>query len=181
MTAIVPERLGEQHLSPCIRNEEAADADAIARLTEAAFRDRPYSSRTEHFIVDALRRHGQLTVSLVAVDGESIVGHVAVSPVSVSSGATGWFGLGPVSVVPECQGRGVGSALVQAALAELRRLGGLGCVLLGDPAYYRRFGFRPETGLVLPGVAPEYFQALSLGGQVPVGTVGFHDAFNATE
>jgi predicted N-acetyltransferase YhbS len=168
-------------MSITIRTEQAADIDTITRLTEAAFQDEAHSSHTEQFIVNALRRAGQLTVSLVAVDGDAIVGHVAVSPVTISSGASGWYGLGPISVWPARQRQGIGSRLMRAALADLQRGGGLGCVLLGDPRFYGRFGFKAHPGLVLPGVAPEYFQALSLGGALPVGEVRYHEAFDATE
>ncbi|MFJ4292910.1 GNAT family N-acetyltransferase [Cupriavidus sp. NPDC089707] len=164
-----------------IRNEQVADVDAIARLTEAAFRGEPHSSHTEHFVVNALRRDGQLIVSLVAADGDAIVGHVAISPVTISSGATGWYGLGPISVWPERQGQGIGTKLMKAALAELQRLGGAGCVVLGNPEYYGRFGFRAHAGLVLPGVPQEYFQAVAFGGEMPAGDVRYHQAFEATE
>ncbi|OWQ93936.1 GNAT family N-acetyltransferase [Roseateles aquatilis] len=163
-----------------LRSETPADIDAIARLTAAAFLHAPHSSHTEHFIVDALRRHGQLTVSLIAEKDDAIVGHVALSPVEISSGATEWFGLGPISVLPECQAQGIGTLLMRAALSEIQRQGAQGCVLLGDPAYYGRFGFKPEPSLVLPGVPPEYFQALSFGGEMASGNVSYHDAFNAT-
>lgn len=163
-----------------VRAETAGDAEAIGELTETAFRDAPHSSHTEHFIVAALRRAGQLTVSLVAEEGGAIVGHVAISPVAISSGATAWYGLGPISVVPTHQKRGIGSALMEAALAELRRLDGRGCVVLGDPGYYGRFGFRSEPTLALPGVPQAYFQALALVGDVPAGTVKYHEAFDAT-
>ncbi|MFQ6574648.1 GNAT family N-acetyltransferase [Pseudomonas sp. UM16] len=164
-----------------IRNEQAADIDAISALTAAAFEHAEHSSHTEQFIVNALRRSGQLSVSLVAVHNNEIIGHVAISPVTVSSGATGWFGLGPISVRPDRQGQGVGSALMEAALAELRRLGGVGCVVLGEPGYYGRFGFKAEPGLELPGVPQEYFQAVSFGDEMPSGTVKYHAAFEATE
>ena len=168
-------------MSVVIRSEQPADVVSISRLTEAAFRDHEHSSHTEQFIVDGLRRAGALTVSLVAVENESIVGHVAVSPVTISSGATGWYGLGPISVLPESQGQGIGSQLMDAALADLRQLGARGCVVLGDPGYYGRFGFRAHPGLELPGVPAEYFQAVSFGGALPTGTVRYHDAFDATE
>ncbi|MEM5432493.1 N-acetyltransferase [Cupriavidus oxalaticus] len=164
-----------------IRNEQTVDVDAIARLTEAAFRSEPHSSHTEQFIVDALRRDGQLTVSLVAAEGGAVVGHVAISPVAISSGATAWYGLGPISVLPERQGQGIGTSLMKAALGELQRLGGAGCVVLGNPAYYGRFGFRAHACLVLPGVPPEYFQAVAFGGEIPVGEVRYQPAFDATE
>ena len=163
-----------------VRDEQAADIETITRLTETAFRDRPYASHTEHSIVNALRHHGQLTISLVAVAGDTLVGHVAVSPVTISSGTTGWYGLGPISVWPERQRQGIGSALMRAALAALRRLGGRGCVVLGDPGYYGRFGFKVQPGLELPGVPHQHFQALSFGGEPPAGTVRYHAAFDAT-
>lgn len=164
-----------------IRNEQPSDIASIARLTEAAFANAEHSSHTEHFIVDALRRAGQLSVSLVAVENDAIVGHVACSPVTLSSGATGWYGLGPISVAPDRQGQGIGAALMHAALEQLRSLGGAGCVVLGDPGYYRRFGFQVHPGLELAGVPPEYFQALVFAGEAPRGVVQYHQAFESVE
>ena len=167
-------------MSVLIRAETPEDSAAIEILTASAFLNAAHSSHTEQFIVNALRRAGRLSVSLVAQDGAAIVGHVAVSPVAISSGAAGWYGLGPISVLPGRQREGIGSGLMRAALTELRRLGAAGCVLLGDPAYYRRFGFAARPELVLPGVPPEYFQALSFDGSWPEGSVRYHEAFEAT-
>ncbi|KAF9901818.1 hypothetical protein EC991_005644, partial [Linnemannia zychae] len=153
-----------------IRNEKPSDIDAITRLTESAFKNETHSSQTEQFIVNALRHANQLTISLVALVDDSIVGHVAISPVTISSGITGWYGLGPISVSPEHQGQGIGSKLMKASLTELQRLGGLGCVVLGSPAYYGRFGFKAHPSLVLDGVPPEYFQVQSFGNDLPSGT-----------
>jgi predicted N-acetyltransferase YhbS len=164
-----------------IRHERDTDFDTIHRITEAAFLTETHSSHTEQFIVDALRRAGQLTVSLVAESDGAVVGHVAISPVAIASGAPGWYGLGPVSVQPGHQGRGIGSLLITAALDQLKQHGGQGCVVLGDPAYYGRFGFRNHPGLTLPGVPPAYFQALPLAGDVPTGEVRYHAAFEASE
>lgn len=163
-----------------IRQERPQDISTITALTAAAFASQEHSSHTEQFIVNALRRSQQLTISLVAVLDEDIVGHVAASPVTISSGAQGWFGIGPISVWPDRQGQGIGSALMQAALAELQQLGAMGCVVLGDPGYYSRFGFAVHAGLELPGVPPQYFQALSFGTALPQGTVQYHAAFEAT-
>ena len=163
-----------------IRQERPQDISTITALTAAAFASQEHSSHTEQFIVNALRRSQQLTISLVAVLDEDIVGHVAASAVTISSGAQGWFGLGPISVWPDRQGQGIGSALMQAALAELQQLGAMGCVVLGDPGYYSRFGFAVHPGLELPGVPPQYFQALSFGTALPQGTVQYHAAFEAT-
>lgn len=162
-----------------IRPETPADVDAIHELTVAAFLDAEHTSRTEQFINDALRSAGQLTLSLVADDGGAIVGHVAMSPVSLSDGSVGWFGLGPVSVLPARQGEGLGSRLIRQALDALREQGAAGCVVLGNPDYYGRFGFRAEPRLVLHDVPPEYFQALAFVGPVPDASVRYHDAFNA--
>lgn len=162
-----------------IRHETPHDAAAIAAVTVAAFLDAAHTSHTEQYIVNALRQSGQLVVSLVAeADGE-IIGHVAVSPVTLSDGSRGWYGLGPISVVPTHQGQGVGSLLMTQALARLRGMGACGCVLLGDPHFYGRFGFKAEPSLTLPDVPPEYFQAISFDGALPCGVVSYHHAFEA--
>ncbi|GGX77022.1 GCN5 family N-acetyltransferase [Litchfieldella qijiaojingensis] len=161
-----------------IRNEEPRDIEAIEALTALAFLDAPHVSHTEQFIVNELRKAGQLSVSLVAENYDGIVGHVAVSPVTLSDGSAGWYGLGPISVTPERQGQGIGTKLMEKALTVLREKGAAGCVLVGDPNYYSRFGFKAEPSLVLPGVPPAYFQALMFRGAVPVGLVSFHEAFD---
>ncbi|TGG95443.1 N-acetyltransferase [Natronospirillum operosum] len=164
-----------------IRSESPADIEQIHGVTEQAFANAPHSDHTEQHIVDALRRSEALTISQVAeVDGE-VIGHVAISPVSISSGAIGWFGLGPISVLPEFQGQGAGSRLMKSALAELAAMGAAGCVVLGDPGYYGRFGFRVVDGLVFPDVPAEYFQAVSFGGSFPQGDVAYHKAFFSTQ
>ncbi len=164
-----------------IRKEQPGDASTIHEVTTAAFLDAPHADHTEQFIVRALRDAGVLSVSLVAENDGDIVGHVAVSPVTVSDGVVHWYGLGPISVIPECQGQGIGSQLMRVALDELKAMGAGGCVLLGDPGYYHRFGFRAVEGLVLPGLPPEYFMAVSFSGDYPRGDVSYHQAFSATE
>jgi putative acetyltransferase len=164
-----------------IRDETAADAPAIKAVTISAFMNAPHTSHTEQFIVTALRKAGLLSISLVADAEGTVIGHVAVSPVSISNGASGWFGLGPISVLPEHQRRGVGSLLMHEALRILREHGAGGCVVLGEPEYYSRFGFQADPNLVLPDVPPEYFQAISLDSSRPHGTVSYHQAFNARE
>lgn len=164
-----------------IRPELATDIPAIHALTEAAFHTAPHSSHTEQFIVNALRQAGALHLSLVAQDADRVLGHVGVSPVAVSDGTPRWYGLAPLSVAPERQRQGIGSLLMAEALRRLKDSGAAGCVLLGDPDYYARFGFRPVPKLVLAGVPPEYFQAIAFTtAAMPQGSVSFHAAFNAT-
>ena len=179
--------LGEPSVNPFKRsslnievsNEKADDEARIHQVTEQAFVSAPHSDHNEQFIVDALRRAGALTVSQVAkVDGE-IIAHVAISPVTLSGGAIGWFGLGPISVLPDFQGLGIGSKLVQSSIAALKEVGASGCVVLGDSAYYGRFGFKVVDGLVFSGVPAEYFQALSFSGEFPNEEVSYHEAFSA--
>lgn len=167
-----------QNLIIC--NESRADHAAISHVIEQAFKDQQYSSHTEQFIVHALRDAQQLTISLVAVLNQDVVGHIAISPVSISSGVEGWFGLGPIAVSPEWQHHGVGSALMNAALKQLEATGAAGCVLLGDPHFYAQFSFQPINNLILEDVPAEYFQALSFDGKFPQGTVTYHAAFSAT-
>ena len=97
-------------MTSLIRPEATTDCAAIEALIECAFLHAEHSSHTEHLIVNALRRAGQLSVSLVAEADERVVGHVAVSPVQVSDGSAAWFGLGPIAVLPAFRQHGVGSA-----------------------------------------------------------------------
>ncbi len=161
-----------------IRPETHNDIEAVASVTTQAFLNATHTSHTEQLIVKALREAQALTISLVAVDKDTVVGHVALSPVTISDGAVNWYGLGPISVLPEQQGHGLGSQLMHRAIAELKKINAAGCVLLGDPNYYQRFGFKPIDGLVLEGVPPEYFQAISFVKDFPEGIVSYHPAFN---
>ena len=163
-----------------IRRENRTDHGAISHVIEQAFKNQQYSSHTEQYIVDALRKAEVLTLSLVAVLNQHIVGHIAISPIQISSGVQGWYGLGPVAVLPEWQLQGIGSALIQSALNQLKMIGAKGCVVLGDPNFYSGFGFKAVPELILENVPIEYFQALSFDGKFPQGTVTYHDAFNVT-
>jgi len=162
-----------------IRPETAEDVDAITAVTVAAFRTLAVSNQTEQFVIEALRAAGALSLSLVAELDGRVVGHIAFSPVTVSDGTGHWYGVGPVAVLPAYQGRGIGKALIREGLSQLQRLGARGCCLVGHPGYYRRFGFETVPGLVLEGVPPEVFMALSFDGEFPGGTVTFHAAFGA--
>jgi len=162
-----------------VRNETVADIEAISEVTIAAFETLAISQHTEQFIIAALRAAQALTVSLVAEVEGRVVGHIAFSPVTISDGSPNWYGLGPVSVLPECQGRGIGSALIQEGISRLKDLGARGCCLVGHPEYYRRFGFQNVSGLGHEGVPEEIFFTLSFDGPIPQGIVEFHVAFKA--
>jgi putative acetyltransferase len=162
-----------------IRKETASDIEAITQVTIAAFMTLPISNHTEQFIIKALRAAGALTISLVAeIDGR-VVGHVAFSPVIISDGATGWYGLGPVSVLPDYQKQGIGKALINKGLSLLKNMGGEGCALVGDPNYYKRFGFKNYPELIHEGVPQKVFLVLPFTEKIPKGIVVFHEGFKA--
>ena len=162
-----------------IKDEAESDTAVISEVTAAAFGPLEISNHTEQFIIEALRSAGALALSLVAeVDGR-VVGHIAFSPVAISDGTNGWYGLGPVSVLPMYQRVGIGKALIQEGLSRLKDLGANGCCLVGHPQYYRKFGFENVTGLVHEGVPQEVFFALSFDGHFPQGHVMFHEGFKA--
>lgn len=165
-----------------IRTEQKGDEETIFALTQSAFRDILFSDGSEPHIINRLREDGDLTLSLVAEDETRIVGHIAISPVTISGGPPdnnrgNWYGLGPVSVCPDLQGKGVGSALINQAIADMRERGARGIILLGSPDYYGRFGFRHEPQLAYPGPPAEYFQALLLDGELPQGVVTYARGF----
>lgn len=163
-----------------IRPERPEDVETIRSLIVAAFREAPHSSQTEAAIVEALRAAGALTLSLVAVEVGAILGHVAFSPVTINGLSDGWHGLGPVSVRPDRQRAGIGQALIRAGLDHLRRMNSRGCVVLGDPGYYGRFGFTSDPDLRYGEIPPEYFQRLAFTNVLPRGAVAYHAAFDAS-
>lgn len=160
-----------------IRPEKARDEAAIEAVTIAAFATAPRSDGTEQHIVRRLRDSGGLAVSLVAEEDGDIIGHIAFSEVTVDGNRCGWYGLGPVSVRPDLQRKGIGSLLVRAGLDALGSLGANGCVLLGNPAFYGRFGFTQREGLTLPGVPASHFLGLPLREAAASGIVAYHPGF----
>jgi putative acetyltransferase len=162
-----------------IRNETVADVRAISDVTLAAFSTLEISNHTEQFVIEALRAAKALTLSLVAEMNGRVIGHIAFSPVTISDGTPDWYGLGPVSVLPEQQSKGIGKALIKEGLSRLKEMNARGCCLVGHPEYYRKFGFTNPSGLVLEGVPPEVFFTLSFDGHTPQGAVVFHEAFLA--
>jgi putative acetyltransferase len=162
-----------------IRNEMDDDVSTITEVTIAAFKTLAISNHTEQFIIEALRAADALTVSLVAEVNGRVIGHIAFSPVTISDGTPNWYGLGPVSVLPEHQRRGIGKALIWEGLSRLKDLNARGCCLVGHPDYYKKFGFKNISGLMLEGVPQEVFFTLPFDGHTPQGTVTFHEGFKA--
>jgi putative acetyltransferase len=160
-----------------IRPEQLGDEAAISAVTKAAFAGQPHSDGSEVAVVEGLRAACALSLSLVAEAQGEIVGHVAFSPVTIPDGTRGWFGLGPVSVEPARQREGIGGALVRAGLEQLHDLEATGCVVLGDPAYYGRFGYAHDPALTYPVPMPEAFQQQRFSGPAPKGEVSYHSAF----
>jgi putative acetyltransferase len=123
-----------------IRAEEPADRDAVRLVEERAF-GRPFEADA----VDALREHRRVVLSLVGEVDSMVVGHVLFSYTTIETGGSRVVeaSLGPIAVLPEHQNAGIGSALVREGLSRCRQLGFGAVFLLGNPAYYGRFGFRP--------------------------------------
>lgn len=163
-----------------IRFENPGDSAQIRTLVLSAFEGVSHSLQNEARILDALRAAGALTLSLVEeVDGK-ILGHIAFSPVFIENKERGWFGLGPLSVAPEAQGKGIGRRLIEKGLDMMRAQGAAGIVLLGDPDFYGKFGFKGNGSLRLPGVPPTFFLVLPFTTDMIEGVVSYHKAFGVT-
>ena len=160
-----------------IRPETPSDIAAIRAINIAAFAVHPYSRHTEHLIVDALRHDRALSASLVAVRNDQPLGYIAFSEAAVGEMGDGWYLVGPVAVLPEFQRQGIGSLLVQSGLEDLRSRQAAGCVLVGDPGFYRRFGFDIHPGLAHQGVPHDFVLGLSFGAVPPTGEIKAHRAF----
>lgn len=161
-----------------IRTERPADDAAIHELTFAAFAPMPFSSGTEAPIIRALRRSGDLTLSLVAEEDGEIVGHVAFSPVTIDGVHAGWFGLGPISVQADRQRQGIGKALIARGLELLRQHGAAGVALIGNPEIYGRVGFESDGLLAYGDLDRRFVQRLVLSGPAPRGELKFAPSFD---
>ena len=160
-----------------IRSEQPADIPLIYQLTDRAFAPMSFSDGTEPAVIDALREAGDLTLSLVALKDNTLVGHVAFSPVQAGSYSKGWYGLGPISVLPEHQRTGIGSALINKGFDLLSDIHADGCALVGDPGYYCRFGFTTDGSLHYKGVPDKNVLWISFNNLHPTGQLIFKPAF----
>jgi putative acetyltransferase len=155
-----------------IRREQQGDEPAVATVVEQAF-----GQADEVRLVKQIWADGDAVISLVAVAGRVVVGHVMFSRMV---GPFRALGLAPVSVVPEHQRRGIGRSLVEKGLRKAREQGWEAVFVLGNPAYYERFGFRVDLA---QGFASRYagphFMAMSLGVRLPTrsGRIEYAPAF----
>jgi len=164
-----------------IRPETPEDVDSIRYVNEQAF-----GQEDESKLIEKLRNHGVLTISLVAIQDGEIVGHIAFSPVVIESERSSFeaIALAPMAVLPAYQRKGIGSQMVRAGLEECRLLGHNIIVVLGHPDYYPRFGFVPASTYGIKceyNVPDEVFMTLELhSGALSgrSGTVKYQPEFN---
>lgn len=162
-----------------IRPEHANDHAAIFEITKRAFAPMPFSDGDEQELIGRFRNEGVLALSLVAEIDGAVVGQITLTPAFAADGSAGWFALGPIAVAPEFHSKKIGSKLIEVAIAWLREQDAAGCVLVGNPTYYRRFGFKPNPALAPKGEPAEYYQILPLRVQEPSVVVSFHPLFYA--
>ncbi|WP_027469849.1 GNAT family N-acetyltransferase [Deefgea rivuli] len=164
-----------------IQVEQAADVEAVENLMLQAFANHPHSNNQEYKLVNALRVAGACAVALLAKKDGALCGAVYASLIQLNGVEDGWYCIAPVAVSPAEQKQGIGQALMRAALHQLQQLGAKGCVIVGDPAYYSRFGFARHEGLVSPGIPDEYVMGLAFADAKPQGRIDYHAAFLAME
>jgi putative acetyltransferase len=162
-----------------IRPECEHDRSEIHEVVRSAFEGMSYAAGDEAELVDVLREAGALAVSLVAELDGKVVGYIAFSPAQSTDGTRGWYALGPVAVLPACQGLGIGSKLVRTGLQEVLDLGATGCILTGSPTYYARFGFSVEPSNAPSSEPPEFFMVKLFSDVRPHGPILFHPAFHS--
>jgi putative acetyltransferase len=158
-----------------IRPEDSGDRKSIYRLHQMAF-----GGDAESRLVDALRESPAFIpgLSLVAVEGQEMVGHILFSLLTVEDASVSHpaLSLAPMAVLPARQNRGIGSALVRRGLDDARGLGHRVVIVLGHPKYYPRFGFQPAAplGIQSPFEAPpDVFLVLELSPGALAGVRGF--------
>jgi putative acetyltransferase len=159
-----------------IRSEEDKDIEQIRDIVRAAF-----PTDAESKLVDLLRANSKAITSLVAVEGDRVLGHILFSPVSTTppSEAKG-IGLAPVAVRPSLQSQGIGSGLIREGLIRCRELGFDYCVVLGSPKYYPRFGFEKASNFDLQneyGVDDEFMVINFSAHRLPRGLVKYASEF----
>ena len=162
-----------------IREELEKDYEVVERLTEEAFKNAVHSDGTEHLLVNRLRKSDDFIkeLSLVAEDNGKVIAHLMLTKAKINNGdmSVETLALAPVSVIPEYQGKGIGSKLINVALESSRRLGYKSVIVLGHDKYYPKFGFIPASkyGIKAPFDVPdESFMAKELSDGNLIGVSG---------
>jgi putative acetyltransferase len=159
-----------------IRPERSGDIATIHDLTKRAFAPMPFADGNEQDIIDRLRSMGDLTLSLVAEQNGAVAGHAAFSQAACAD-SVGWYGLGPLSVEPALQRKGIGKALIAEGLRQLQEMNARGCIVMGDTNYYPRSGFKPCPELAPANEPAQYFMVLPFTTAMPAARFSFHPAF----
>ena len=161
-----------------VKEESPAHYAAIRHITQAAFAPMFFSSGTEAKIIETLRAEGDLSLSLVAMGQGGLLGNCAFSPVKITGAASSWYALGPIAVRPSDQRKGIGRALVTEGLSRLQTKGAQGCVVIGNPQIYSRFGFHSDGQLIYDALDRALVQRIIFQGSAPFGYVSFAPAFD---
>lgn len=161
-----------------VRPERPEDHGAIHDVTLRAFAPMAYADGDEQELIARFRDAGQLALSLVAEREGTVVGQVTLTPALAADGIGSWYALGPVAVEPALKHQGIGSALILSAIDWLKAQHAAGCILVGNPAYYSRFGFRPFPELAPPDQPAQFYQILPLAIANPTSVIAFHPLFS---
>lgn len=160
-----------------IKEESPSEYAAIRHVTQAAFAPMSFSSGAEPNIIETLRTEGDLYLSLVAIGQGRLLGHCAFSAVEISGAAGNWYALGPIAVRPSDQRKGIGRALITEGLSRLKTQGAQGCVVIGNPQIYGRFGFQSDGQLIYGVLDTALLQRVIFQGPAPAGHISFAPAF----
>lgn len=161
-----------------IRPEYFHDHEAIAAVTQRAFAPMPFADGDEQHLPRKLRDAGDLSLSLVAEKADKLIGQITFSPAIARDGSQGWFALGPVAVDPEYQSLGIGGQMIISGIDWLYKQDAAGCILVGNPSYYSRFGFISFPSLCPIQNLKQFFQILPMRIKQPKTIVDFHPLFH---
>lgn len=142
-----------------IRKEHCNDYQRIEFVAKQAFEAMPSSAGKASTIPQKLRESPPFTFALVAEYKQQIIAHIVISSVQVNDHPNNIFSISSLVVLPEFQGKGIGSKLVKVALSKLAKRKAQCCVLVGDPKFYSRLGFNVENSLTYQGGPEENFQS----------------------
>ncbi len=163
-----------------IREENPGDIETIHQLTYDTFAPMTFSDNSEADCINRLREDGDLFISLVAIVDDAIVGHIAFSKASIDATEGAWVGLGPISVHPDHQRRGIGRAMIADGLAKLKHHGADGCVLIGNPDVYSSSGFISDGRLTYKEIPVQFVQHVRFTATSARGEITFAPALEAT-